>query len=127
MRLQEVMAITQAEFFSPSPSEAGNRSLLTREVQTGFGADLMSDVLHYHVAQGLLITGLVNPQIVRTAEMADVAVILLVRGKKPLPETLTIAQQVGIPIIGTRLTMFETCGRLYASGLKAAPRQDELA
>lgn len=60
-----------------------------------------------------------NPQLVRTAEIADVAAILLVRGKMPLPETVELAQQVGILIVGTQLTMFETCGRLYASGLSA--------
>jgi predicted transcriptional regulator len=125
MRLQEVMTVTQAQLFSPDPAEPGSQSILGREVRTGFGADLMSDVLRYNVAQGLLITGLVNPQIVRTAEMADVAAILMARGNKPLPETIEIAQQVDIPIIGTQLTLFESCGRLYAAGLKAAPRQDE--
>lgn len=60
-----------------------------------------------------------NPQLVRTAEIADVAAILLVRGKMPLPETVELAQQVGILIVGTQLTMFETCGRLYAAGLSA--------
>ena len=125
MRLQEVMTVTQARLFSPDLAEPCSQPVLKREVQTGFGADLMSDVLRYNVAQGLLITGLVNPQIVRTAEMADVAAILMVRGKKPLPETIEVAQQVGIPIIGTGLTMFESCGRLYAAGLQAAPRHDE--
>ncbi len=84
----------------------------------------MSDVLCYEIAQGLLITGLVNPQIVRTAEMADAMAILIVRGKTPLPETLDLAQQIGIPIIGTDMTMFEACGRLYAAGLAAACRQE---
>ncbi len=125
MRLYEVMTITQAQFFSPKPVEPYSQSILKREVLAGFGADLMSDVLRYDVAQGLLITGLVNPQIVRTAEMADAAAILMVRGKKPLPETIEIAQQVGLPILGTQLTMFETCGRLYTAGLRAAPRHDE--
>jgi predicted transcriptional regulator len=121
------MIVTQSELFSPKPTESLSQSVLKREVYTGFGADLMSDVLRYNVAQGLLITGLVNPQIVRTAEMADVAAILMVRGNKPLPETVEVARQVDIPIIGTRLTMFETCGRLYGAGLKAALRQDEAA
>jgi hypothetical protein len=84
----------------------------------------MSDVLRYEVAQGLLLTGLINPQIVRTAEMADAVAILMVRGNKPLPETVEVARQVGIPILGTELTMFETCGRLYGAGLPAARRHD---
>ncbi len=126
MRLKEVMTITEAQFFSPDPAKFHSQSALKQEVQTGFGADLMSDVLVYNVAQGLLITGLINPQIVRTAEMADAAAILVVRGKTPLSETIEVAQRVGIPLIGTRLTMFEACGRLYAAGLRAAPRHDEV-
>ncbi len=58
--------------------------------------------------------------------MADAAAILVVRGKKPLPETIEVAQQIGMPLIGTRLTMFETCGPLYTAGLRAAPRHEEV-
>jgi predicted transcriptional regulator len=84
----------------------------------------MSDVLCYDVAQGLLITGLTNPQIIRTAEMADVAAILVVRGKVPPPETVDLAEQLDIPMFGTNLIMFETCGRLYAAGLRPCKRQN---
>lgn len=118
MRLQEILTITQAKLFGANWARLA--TILNREVRVGGGADLMSDVLCYDMAQGLLITGLANPQIVRTAEMADVTAILVVRGKTPLPETIELAQQVGIPIIGTQMTMFETCGRLYTAGLAAA-------
>jgi predicted transcriptional regulator len=118
--LRDILTITQAQLFSLDTD-------LNCEVRSGFGADLMSDVLRYDVSQGLLITGLINPQIVRTAEMADAAAILMVRGKIPLAETIELARQVGVPIIGTRLTMFETCGRLYTAGLPAARRYDYLA
>jgi predicted transcriptional regulator len=120
MRLRDVFTTTQAKLLSPGSAEF----YLDGEVRSGFGADLMSDVLRYDVAHGLLITGLINPQIIRTAEMADAAAILMVRGKTPLSETVQLAQQIDIPIIGTDLTMFETCGRLYAAGLPAARRQD---
>ena len=112
MRLQDIIDVTEARVISPDPD-------LSQEIRSGFAADLMSDVLRYDVAQGLLITGLTNPQIIRTAEMADVAAILLVRGKTPFPETIDLANQVGIPILGTELIMFETCGRLHAAGLQA--------
>jgi len=85
----------------------------------------MSDVLRYDVAQGLLITGLTNPQIIRTAEMADMAAILVVRGKVPPAETVNLANQVGIPIVGTNLTMLEACGRLFAAGLPPCKRHDD--
>ncbi len=124
MRLRDILTIVEAKIFSPDPTNSLNQADLDGEVQTGFSADLMSDVLCYEGGRGVLITGLVNPQIVRTAEIADIAVILLVRDKRPLPETGQLAQQIGIPIIGTHLTMFETCGRLYAAGLPAARRQE---
>lgn len=131
MRLRKILSITEAKLISPDAGEpltgaplreSPDPPELDYEVQTGFSADLMSDVLCYEGARGVLITGLINPQIVRTAEMADIAVILLVRGKTPMPETSKLAREVGIPIIGTQLTMFETCGRLYAAGLPAARR-----
>ena len=126
MRLQEIMTVTEAQFLSPDPGGLRSQAILKREIQTGSAADLMSDVLLYNLAQGLLITGLINPQIVRTAEMGDAAAILIVRGKKPLPETIEVAQQVDIPIFGTKLTMFETCGRLYAAGLRGSIRSEEV-
>ena len=89
------------------------------EVRAGFAADLMSDALRYDLVGALLVSGLANPQVVRTAEMADVAAILMVRGKTPTPETLDLAEEVGIPFLGTELTMFESCGRLFAAGLPA--------
>ena len=119
MRLQDILAATEAKPISPDPD-------LGREVRSGFASDLMSDVLRYDVTHGLLITGLTNPQIIRTAEMADVAAILMVRGKTPPPETVELACQVGIPIIGTELIMFEACGRVYAAGLPACRRYENV-
>jgi hypothetical protein len=122
MRLRDILTITQAQLFSPDPASRSGQSALDRDVRSGFGSDLMSDVLCFDVSQGLLITGLVNPQVVRTAEMADIAVVLLVRGKVPPAATIELAQQVGIPILGTPLIMFESCGRLYNAGLPASNR-----
>lgn len=127
MRLRDVLTITQARLFSPDHDSRQAEVALDREVRSGFGSDLMSDVLCYDVSQGLLITGLVNPQVVRTAEMGDVAAILMVRGKVPPQATLDLARQVGIPILGTPNIMFETCGRLYKSGLNASSRYAEAA
>ena len=117
MRLKDVLAQAEAQPISLNPD-------LSRAVRSGFASDLMSDVLCYDVDQGLLITGLTNPQIIRTAEMADIAAILVVRGKSPPPETLDLADQIGIPIISTDLIMFEACGRLFAAGLPACKRHN---
>ncbi len=122
MRLSEVIDLTNAHFFLPNPTETPDPSFLKLELLLGGSADLMSDVLCFNLSRGLLLTGLINPQSVRTAEMADVAALLIVRGKTPPPETVRIAWEVGIPIVGTEMTMFEACGRLYGAGLPAAER-----
>ena len=90
---------------------------LSAEVAMACGADLMSDVLVFTHDGTLLMTGLTNPQVVRTAEMAGILAIVFVRGKYPPPETIALAQQKGIPLLASRYTMYETCGRLYAAGL----------
>ena len=115
MRLREVMELTNARLISMNIDP-------TTEVRAGFAADLMSDALRYDLSQALLVSGLANPQVVRTAEMADVAAILMVRGKTPPPETLDLAEELGIPFLGTELTMFESCGRMFAAGLSACKR-----
>ncbi len=90
---------------------------LTREVKGGCGADLMSDVLASIQPEAVLLTGLCNPQVVRTAQMADVAAIILVRGKVPPQETIDLAKQERIALISSPFGMFELCGRLYQAGL----------
>jgi predicted transcriptional regulator len=90
---------------------------LSRDVLGGCGADLMSDVLASIQPDAVLLTGLCNPQVVRTAQMADVSAVVLVRGKNPPPETIALASQEGIPLISTPFGMFDVCGRLYKAGL----------
>ncbi len=88
-----------------------------REIKGGFGADLMSDVLASIQPEAVLVTGLCNPQVVRTAEMSDVAAIVLVRGKRPPAETISLASEESLPLISTPYGMFEVCGRLHEAGL----------
>ncbi len=89
------------------------------EISCGSASDLMSDVLAFTEAGSILFTGLTNPQVVRTAEMADIKAIVFVRGKEPPPETIELAQEKGIPLVATALPMFEVCGRLYEAGLRS--------
>jgi predicted transcriptional regulator len=94
-------------------------SRLNEEYVAGFASDLMSDVLTLQSANFILITGLVNVQTVRTAEMADVSCIILARKKKALPEVVTLARQNNITIIECPYSVFKTCGLLFKAGLKA--------
>ena len=90
------------------------------DVRVACGADLMSDVLAFaHQDATLVLTGLTNPQVVKTAEVASVAAVVFVRGKVPPRETVELAEQKGIPLIRTNCSMFEACGRLYSLGMES--------
>jgi predicted transcriptional regulator len=110
MKLGKVLEIIEGKVISKNVD-------LEQEVLMGSGADLMSDVLAFTQEGTLLMTGLTNPQVVRTAEMAGIKAIVFVRGKLPPPETISLAEEKGIPLLASKYTMFETCGRLYRAGL----------
>lgn len=81
------------------------------------GSDLMSDVLAFAKPGALLLTGLTNPQTIRTAEMMDLRAVCYVRGKQPPPETLELAKEKNIVVLATDLKLFEACGKLYTAGM----------
>ena len=90
---------------------------LTKEIEMAYGSDLMSDVLTFVKSGSLLLTGLTNPQVIRTAEMAEIVVVCFVNGKKPQQETIELAREKNIPLLATKLFMYECCGRLHKKGL----------
>jgi predicted transcriptional regulator len=110
MTLQDAQKILDARVL------AGEEKL-DRVVVSACGADLMSDVLAFSKEKVLMLTGLVNPQVVRTAEMMDIRAIMFVRGKCPGDEVLSLAREKSIVIMATEYPMYIACGRLYASGL----------
>jgi len=92
-------------------------NMLSGEVRTACGSDMMSDVLAYVKDQAVLLTGLMNPQVVRTAEMMDIICIVFVRGKTPDKSIIELAEEKGIVVLSTENRMFEACGILYQNGL----------
>ncbi len=90
---------------------------LDTTVQTACGSDLMSDVLAFVKESAVLITGLINPHVVRTSEMLDITCIVFSRGKQPSEEILEMADEIGITIISSPLTTYTACGELYMRGL----------
>jgi len=118
MNLREIVNLLGAQVL------AGNDLIDGIEVEHCFSADLMSDVLGRTHANGILITGLTNPQAVRTADIADIKAVCVVRGKQPEVGSVALAIQKDIPLFVTKLTMFEACGILYMKGLRGvAERQ----
>jgi predicted transcriptional regulator len=110
MKLGKILEVIEGKVISKNVD-------LEMEFQMGSGADLMSDVLAFTQEGTILMTGLTNPQVVRTAEMANIKGIIFVRGKLPPQETIALAGEKGIPLLASKYTMFETCGRLYKAGL----------
>jgi predicted transcriptional regulator len=108
--LKDVKDILEAEVLVGSDQ-------LDKSVKTAFAADLMSDVLAFAKPDSLLLTGLTNPQVVRTADILDITAIIMVRGKKPSEETIKLAEELKIPILSTRYILFETSGRLHVRGI----------
>ena len=90
---------------------------LDEEIHSACGSDMMSDVLAYVKDQAVLLTGLVNAQVIRTAMMMDMHCIVFVRSKQPSEEMLEIAKENGIVIMCTAMRMYEACGTLYAHRL----------
>lgn len=91
--------------------------LLDAEVVSACSSDMMSDVLAYVKDQGVLLTGLVNGQVIRTAAMMDMLCVVFVRDKVPTEEILTLAQECGIAVMQTSLRAYEAAGKLYLAGL----------
>ncbi|MFN8206259.1 MAG: DRTGG domain-containing protein [Bacteroidales bacterium] len=111
LRIEEVARILNAQVV------CGVRNL-SKEVGKAFASDLMSDVLTLETDNLLLITGLANVQAVRTAEMSDIACIVLVRNKKANQEMVELAEESGITILEYPGSMFRSSGILFNAGIK---------
>jgi len=119
MKLSEIISKYECTVYTPD-------LLTNKDINYGFCADLMSDALMILnsvkdpriLKESILITGLVTNQSIRTAEMLDVEVVLLVRGKIPSIKVVDLAIDSKVILLGTKLTMFNTSGMLYADGIK---------
>ena len=111
MKLKEVRDILHAEVLC-------GEELLDTEVRSACGSDLMSDVLAFVKNQAMLLTGLVSPQVVRTAEMMDMSCVVFVRGKQPDENILTLARDRDMVVMATKERMYNACGLLYINGLR---------
>lgn len=96
-----------------------NGDMLGKHVYSACGSDMMSDVLAYVKDQAVLLTGLVNAQVIRTAEMMDMVCIVFVRSKQPTEEMIKLAEESGMVMLSTDMRMYEACGKLYSQGLVA--------
>ena len=111
MKLKVVSDILNAEVLC-------GEELLDTEVRSACGSDLMSDVLAFVKNQAMLLTGLISPQAVRTAEMMDINCVIFVRGKQPDEGILNLARDRDMVVMATKERMYNACGLLYINGLR---------
>jgi len=111
MIVSEAVSLLEGQFFC-------GEDKADLEIASACGADLMSDVMAFVKDRVLLLTGLVNPQVIRTAELLDIRAIVFVRGKTPSMEMINMAKESDIILGGSKLPMFIACGKLYEAGLK---------
>ncbi len=111
MKINAIKELLDAEVLCGSES-------LEKEIHSACGSDMMSDVLAYVKDQAVLLTGLVNAQVIRTAEMMDMKCIVFVRSKRPSQDMIELAQESGIVVLTTAHRMYDACGILYSNGLK---------
>ncbi len=109
MKIREIAALLEARVLSAEEE-------LDEEVHEVFCCDMMSDVLAFGTNQSVLITGLLNPQVVRTAMMLDMHCIVFINGKEPTPEIVSLADANSIVTMVTELPMFSAAGRLFDTG-----------
>ena len=112
MKISEIRDLLDAKVLT-------GEAILDHDVASACCSDMMSDVLAYVKDQGVLITGLVNPQVVRTANMMDMVCVVFARNKAPTEEMIELANECGITVMKTAKRAFEACGILYSAGLSS--------
>ena len=110
MKLEEIAKLLKAEICTQSQGD-------DIDVKSACSADLMSDVMAFSKGNAMLLTGLVNPQVIRTAEMMDIRVVVFVRGKKPQQNMIVLAEEKGIAVLTTEYPLFIASGKLYKVGI----------
>lgn len=111
MTIADAIEVLDGQYFC-------GKDLADQTIEAACGADLMSDVMAFVKERVLLLTGLVNPQVIRTAELLDIKAICFVRGKHPSLDMLDMATHAGIVLAGTKRPMYISCGTLYEAGLR---------
>lgn len=109
MKISEIRSLLDAQVMCCE-------DMLDTEVHNAFCCDMMSDVLAFATDHSVLLTGLVNTQVVRTAMMVDMHCIIFICGKYPTPEIVSLARENGIVVLVTDKYMFESAGLMFGTG-----------
>ena len=111
MKIKEIAGILEAELFC-------GEAMLDCEISSVCATDLMSDVIAFLRDGPALVTGLIDNQVIHTADMMDINCVIFVRGKKPGLSVTEQARAKNIAYMTTALSMYASCGKLYSAGLR---------
>ena len=112
MTVTEAVSLLEGQFFT------GEDKADSTEIKSACGSDLMSDVMAFVKENVILLTGLVNSQVIRTATLLDIHAVIFVRGKVPSRDMIDMAEDADIILGGTKLPFFISCGKLYEAGIR---------
>ena len=118
MKIREIRSLLDADVLI-------GEEHLDKDMLTACGSDLMSDVLAFVKDHTVLLTGLTNPHVMRTAEMLDIGCVVFARGKRPTREMLDMAEDLGVCMMATKHTLYVACGILYKHGLAGTEQHPE--
>ena len=111
MKLKDVKELLNADVLC-------GEDQLDNDIEGVFASDFMSDILAFTHDQKLLVTGMMNPQVIRTAEMVDFQCVVFIRGKVPSEDIIELARECGMIVMTSKLLMFTSCGILYTNGMR---------
>jgi len=118
MKISKIAELLEAEVLCGADRLDG-------EVKSACGSDMMSDVLAYVKDQAVLLTGLLNPQVIRTAVMMDMQCVVFVRGKKPGADVLSLAENCNLTVLSSQERLYTACGKLYEAGLRGGDQIEQ--
>jgi predicted transcriptional regulator len=90
---------------------------LEKQIQGGYASDLLSDVMGNSREGDVWVTLQKHVNIIAVAQLNGLAGIVLVNNRKPEPDTIARAEEIGVPVISTPLQAFDVVGILHSSGI----------
>ena len=111
MKLYEIRDILEADVLC-------GEDQLDKVIYGGGGADMMEDVLSAVAKEAVLLSGLLKENVIRTAKISEIGAVVFVRGKNPEKSLVELAESYNLPVLLTKYSLFDACGRLYMHGLR---------
>jgi predicted transcriptional regulator len=90
---------------------------LNNQVSGGYASDLLSCVMAGAKAGDIWVTLQSHPNVVAVADLLNLAAVVITEGTQPNAETVSRADEKGIPVLLAQQNTFDTVGSLIALGI----------